>query len=320
MKKVFGIGIVLVLLLVLAWWFFDAPNDDGYALEYSDAFVMGPEECTSYETYDPVEEYCYYECDSEEECLEIERLIDEELAGFADAYETFAGDFGEYDGSGDDIETEAVYRIEAGEQVRIVSGDEHTSHSQILAWLFHISPDAFSDMYLHTFGVFNDPLSGDGAFVEPSLEVSGKWDMYVNRDVLTESEEEMIFTLLHEFAHILTLNETQVDEHIPQSGCDTHYIEEGCLQSGSYFHNFYTTFWSNGSGGYSPEYFVTEYASENPGEDIAESFALFVLDPRKHEERVARNKVNFFYQYEELVALRSDIREALARFVRARAR
>lgn len=41
---------------------------------------------------------------------------------------------------------------------------------------------------------------------------SGKWDMYINIGVINDSKKGIVFTLAHEFAHILTLNNSQVDE------------------------------------------------------------------------------------------------------------
>jgi hypothetical protein len=66
--------------------------------------------------------------------------------------------------------------------------------------------------------------------------------------------------------------------------------------------------------------FVTEYAATNPGEDIAESFALFVLDQRNAApQTVAEKKVAFFYAYPALTAFRNDMRQALVTgIVRAR--
>jgi hypothetical protein len=61
-----------------------------------------------------------------------------------------------------------------------------------------------------------------------------------------------------------------------------------------------------------PDRFVSEYAATNPGEDIAESFALFILDPKPQTTNtVAREKVAFFYAYPALTAFRTEMRTAL---------
>ena len=63
-----------------------------------------------------------------------------------------------------------------------------------------------------------------------------------------------------------------------------------------------------------PDHFINDYAATNPGEDIAESFVYFVLTGRDNIARtVADEKLSFFYQFEELVQMRSDIRATFAK-------
>ena len=199
-KKVLG-GIVVVLIVLLGIWFFSAPEEDD-----TFAYVQSPEECTSYEEYDPEGRYCYYECDTEEECLAIEELIDEELDSFGDAYETFAGDFNEqYEDEDIAAVTEVRYQVASGEDFIVLEGSETSVHQQIVGWIRDVFPDEFSDRYLAEAGIFFDPESDTGAFV--SMLDTGGWELFVNRDVLSESENEMIFSVIHEFAHILSLKQ-----------------------------------------------------------------------------------------------------------------
>jgi hypothetical protein len=53
--------------------------------------------------------------------------------------------------------------------------------------------------------------------------------------------------------------------------------------------------------------FVSPYAATNPREDIAESWTEFILKPRPSRTSVADQKVLFFYEFPELVQLRSEI-------------
>ncbi|MBK9051223.1 MAG: hypothetical protein IPL78_09985 [Chloroflexi bacterium] len=48
---------------------------------------------------------------------------------------------------------------------------------------------------------------------------------------------------------------------------------------------------------------MTDYAATNPAEDIAETFMAFVLEPKPNGDTIAEEKVLFFYQYPELVAI-----------------
>jgi len=55
--------------------------------------------------------------------------------------------------------------------------------------------------------------------------------------------------------------------------------------------------------------FLTEYAATDPTEDIAESFAHFVLfDMPDQAETIAEEKIVFFYDFPKLVSLRNTLR------------
>ena len=57
--------------------------------------------------------------------------------------------------------------------------------------------------------------------------------------------------------------------------------------------------------------FLTDYAATSPLEDIAESWAFFVLSPKPELNSIANEKILFFYEYPELVALRQEILDRL---------
>jgi hypothetical protein len=52
---------------------------------------------------------------------------------------------------------------------------------------------------------------------------------------------------------------------------------------------------------------VTEYATASPSEDIAESWAFFILSPMPDLSSIANEKLLFFYEYPNLVTLREQI-------------
>jgi hypothetical protein len=60
------------------------------------------------------------------------------------------------------------------------------------------------------------------------------------------------------------------------------------------------------------DWFVTEYAAVNPEEDMAETWSAFVLKEKPPaSQTVAEQKILFFYDQPELVALRAAIRHRL---------
>ncbi|MFD2044172.1 hypothetical protein ACFSTA_09780 [Ornithinibacillus salinisoli] len=152
------------------------------------------------------------------------------------------------------------------------------------------------------------------------------------------------YTFIHEFAHVLTLNEEQIkiDEQLYNSedvtiledakaSCSTHFVTYGwgCMNESSYLNNFYHQFWDDIYGKYNEidweseddykefffayeDRFFNSYQGTNPEEDIAESFTYFVkMDREELEEntQMKYEKINFFYQYDELVELRTQILE-----------
>ncbi|WP_416147476.1 hypothetical protein ACM26V_14715 [Salipaludibacillus sp. HK11] len=139
-----------------------------------------------------------------------------------------------------------------------------------------------------------------------------------------ESETERSATIIHEFAHLLTLGEDQVTPYVSEKSCQFLLLDEGCTQSDSYIQVFFDKFWVDirdevNSLASDPDMlydyyldnednFVNDYAASSLEEDIAESFTYFVLQLfPDNTNRVQDEKISFFYDYPELVELRIEI-------------
>lgn len=57
--------------------------------------------------------------------------------------------------------------------------------------------------------------------------------------------------------------------------------------------------------------FVSDYAATNPGEDIAETYRVFVMEDKPEGNSIRDQKIKFMYEFEELVKIRQNIRQAL---------
>lgn len=143
----------------------------------------------------------------------------------------------------------------------------------------------------------------------------------------SEDTEQLIATLIHEYAHIITLDTTQVD--VGASSCDTVAMDEGCPTTDSLLAAFHERFWS-GYGDAAPDAdntdadtawdfyieneddFVSDYAATNVVEDIAESFMTFVLEDEPDGGSVVAQKLSFFWDEPDLVAIRERIRDEFA--------
>jgi len=192
-----------------------------------------------------------------------------------------------------------------------------------------------------TFEVFTDGIDGTMAAVAQNEEDPTKWDLFIDVEDAAD-KAELAFTLIHEFAHVLSLNSEQVDPlteaaytdyESSESMCSTLFLDEGCSEEGSYINQFFQNYWSSIQGELDSiesieddnEYFdaldefyaeranefVSDYAATNVAEDLAETFTHFVMNDKPSDETVANSKILFFYGFDELVQLRDQIRQHL---------
>jgi len=194
--------------------------------------------------------------------------------------------------------------------------------------------------------VFTDGYSNTLAAVDQSKENASLWILEVDIADLEDSDS-LIFTMVHEYAHILTLNASQVAPDLEivndpynlelqkekAAACPNYFPGNGCSYADSYIHVFYNRFWTDikdeweevdalqyGTDDFLPYYnalydlylthqdqFVGDYSVTHPAEDIAESFTHFVFSPKPAGNSIKEQKISFFYEYPELVQLRQDI-------------
>lgn len=308
--------------------------DDSYA-GYDEYDVMSPEDCYDDEEYDEQDQMCYL--------IEDDSSLDEDyytLAGdLFDTYVSGEDTFQEGDATADQIIIR--YGVQGNQltspELGAVTGNlrqyqnDTEMHQRIWVYFANLIP-ADQRQYITGFGLYTDGEGEVLAYVEPNIDNPQEWSMYV--DVIDAANaDELTYTLVHEFAHILTLNDRQVpfdsetyfqeDEDViaeAEQACPTYFTGEGCSRSNSYINAFFEQFWADiydewldtdpeSDEFYSrhEEMFVTDYAATNPGEDIAESFTMFVLQPKPEGDTVAEEKILFFYSYPELVQLRTEI-------------
>jgi len=287
--------------------------------------VFSADECMEMEQYDAKRSVCFVECDTLEECERIELTLDDAIDALESEYNKL--DIAEFHDSGIDEDTlqnaEAIYTIKKDRTFILTSGAENITYKKVQQWLRAITPREFSDTYLSRLVLLPSNSDNSAAFI--SLGDKGRWDIVINMHSLREDgEKEMVFTLIHEFAHILTLNSSQLEAEIPAKRCLTYDTSaEGCTKQNSYLNHFVEMFWKDilqkypdAEDYYSyyekyPSEFVRDYAATSPIEDIAESFATFILRTKRVDATLADKKVDFFYAYPELVKMRNNMRKSL---------
>ncbi|MCA9355878.1 hypothetical protein KC865_05035 [Candidatus Kaiserbacteria bacterium] len=222
------------------------------------------------------------------------------------------------------VDIEAVYRVDDVEDLEKIRTKEHKEYFKRV---FDIFPDNY-DNKLRELIVF----AGDGnefdAFVETLPPTHTSWLYAVSSEVF-DIEDSLPNTelIVHELGHIVSYEE---DINIPQSRsyeCDPYFDIRGCPAENSYLNQFAEKFWSPSDLTRASRYatkentseevlvyykkhkneYVSDYATYNPEEDFAESFTFFVLGKVLLKGSVAREKVDFFSDYEELENIQKEI-------------
>lgn len=228
----------------------------------------------------------------------------------------------------------------------LVDEQEDTDlHHQL--WKYFASLIPFEDrIHLAEFAVMTDGIDNTLAAVGQTYDDPSLWSLEV--DIAdTYDYYYLTFTLVHEFAHLLTLGPNQVppskaifndpednDIYLRElSACHNYFPGEGCANADSYINEFYERFWVDiyhewneinleedddayyeKLDGFYYKYqdqFVTDYGATHIAEDIAESFTFFVFSPMPAGNTIAEQKTLFFYDYPELIELRDEILASL---------
>ena len=344
MKKLFTGCLVIILVIAggMVWWFWEDISywwdDEAYA------YYELPEDCYEDEYYDYQDKLCY---------IDEEYYDDDLLTLFFDLVDEvivpLEGDFEDFDSTAENAII--IYEIDGNlivnPQEASVSEDllayqaDTDNHQKIWVYYANLIPPA-QRTNLTQFVIFTDGAEEVMAAVEQDSNDPAKWVLAVDI-VDAENPQELTYTLIHEFGHLLGLDAEQVDpdEDIFEdpyndeiyaeaaAACLTYFPGEGCSRADSYINMFVQEFWVDlldeleeinyieddddyyaALDDFYEQYqdqFVTDYAATNPGEDIAESWTHFVLQPKPAGNTVSEEKVLFFYDFPELVELREQI-------------
>lgn len=219
--------------------------------------------------------------------------------------------------------------------------EDRATHEEIWNYFTRLIPQEERD-FLDGFSIVTDGSGNVLAAVGQTTNDPEQWILEV--DIADSTDDYVLtFTLLHEFGHLLTLNTEQVppsisifnnpdDDNIYQSemaACSQYFPGEGCSNPDSYINQFFDRFWLDLYAEWQEidseddedtyynllddfyetykDQFLTDYAPTSPEEDIAESWAFFILSPKPELNSIANEKILFFYEYPELVELRGRI-------------
>jgi hypothetical protein len=216
-------------------------------------------------------------------------------------------------------------------------------HQRIWNYFTEIFPND-ADVHVSYMAVYID--TSEEHYSASIWDLDGKWRLYINL-VEFNDPEAVVATLAHEYGHMLTLNKNQVigirseyglemeqaDFDKMRAQCNGQFFSGyECAIEKSYMNEFGNRFWTGevydtwvqafllldkDRDAYQSaidelytkysDRFITDYAATNPHEDIAESWTEYIMRPKPFGTSIADQKVLFFYEFPELVELRSEI-------------
>lgn len=229
-----------------------------------------------------------------------------------------------------DIETnsEMIFREVNNIKKIDISDIQKSNHAKIWDIVKKLFPEPYLS-YINEFKIGTDGQNNMLAYVYMNDTSNNRWRLSIDYDDSIEldktlAEKQLIETLVHELAHIITLNPTQMQD--TPDRIKTYEALEGKTLLDSYLNRFVGLFWKEHLirlekikeedeieeyyKSFSKE-FVSRYAFTNPEEDIAESFRVFVLFNKPLGNNIADQKIRFFYRFDEMIELRKYIRSQL---------
>ncbi|MBN4072589.1 hypothetical protein JYT74_00985 [Crocinitomix catalasitica] len=206
---------------------------------------------------------------------------------------------------------------------------------------YDIFPHKKIDKYIISMRLITDGKDGDLGGLNQLDESLKRWELDIDTTDMNLSRidsahvYDYLFTLVHEFGHLMSLNIQQMKptKDTLQNDKKGYLTTEGYARQDGYLDLFVNEFWVGKlmedwrrtdeiyfthewlDSIYAfylkyPDRFVTDYAAENPAEDLAESWAcyIFMIKAPEDDWTIKNKKTNFFSDFPELVSDRRHIR------------
>ncbi|MEM9201219.1 MAG: hypothetical protein AAGC53_06150 [Actinomycetota bacterium] len=246
-----------------------------------------------------------------------ESIDDDEFIDEPTVAEDLADEVCDPDLVGDeDGPVESIYTIDDGALAGLCWGDPDETVTGAFELLELVAgPDQLRDVaYVGGFNGGADTL----AFVVPVDDDYSSFVIAIDTVAAVDDPNELRLTLLHEFAHVLTQRNDELDLDGDPLACSTHWNGIGCFVPGSYVDSWVQAFWpedelrtlpTDGVDQAAGEErcaidpsFLGAYAASDPEEDFAESFSGFVFGLDVPD--AVQPRLEFFAEYPELRAMR----------------
>lgn len=250
--------------------------------------------------------------------LQIDRLLKEvaRLQALLDARSAplDAATYAPYQSVFFPLNFESIYLVRDG-SLDIIEGrrQSEVADQQLFNLFSDIIGDDAVDAYVREWRIFENRSTDLGAFVE-LIAGTDDWVVGVNRENFDQNEPQIIEAyanlFVHEYAHIILYDQPEMETAFSDrfwTAADYRHATAVERASGdnrfALLRRYYDT---------NQNRFVGDYATMNVDEDMAETFVAFVRNAKPEGTTLKDRKVRFFYEYDDFVELRTELRGRLA--------
>ncbi len=204
-----------------------------------------------------------------------------------------------------DIALVVSYIVDGAE----LSGDQvDPDHAAIWAQATSIIPPVWLSR-VRQFSLVDGQPAGTVAIVHQSGVDPDRWILTIDiQDA--DNERLMVETLVHELAHLITLDSAEATFDYRQQGeCEGVDIDLGCAHAGSLLARWAEAFWTDlpEPAVYDRDEFVASYAATAAHEDLAETFLHWVIGSDMTGRPGVEAKFAFLDQQAELIGIREQL-------------
>lgn len=210
----------------------------------------------------------------------------------------------------------AIYRVVNGSDISLAEGRGGAVDERVWELFETIAGSRFINDYVQEFRIYDDFDAPHAGFVYPRDERGEEWILAINlEDVDFQSQlgrAALYELLIHEYAHLLFEEYRDEREDFFAEFWDrSDYRHASRVEYASgedEVWNLLDDYFADHE-----DEFVSAYATTNEHEDIAESFAFFVLEERPARELdEVDEKLLFFYQFDDFVHTRDRVRSVFS--------
>lgn len=209
-----------------------------------------------------------------------------------------------------DLVPVATYLMDNGAPT-LVQGAHDADVDSVWALVNRVWPTRFTER-VRQLALTDESPGGLVATVHRSGIEPDRWILTIDA-ADTADRARLLEALVHELGHVVTIDVAHVtldpDGDRPCNGERMDGL--GCALPGSPAARFVARFWDGSDDAADPERFVSSYASSSIAEDLAESFATWVLGPTPPTGTTAAAKVAFFDELPGMRSLRAELRAAI---------